>query len=117
MQRNLEKEAKDAKRSSTKLCDAASFVEVKQLAAASEYTQAQATFENAPVGARIAIRYKDGNYWGSLYVDNIELTESTVPTAIDNNAVTNKAVKRIVNRQVVIEHYGARYNVLGTELK
>lgn len=100
----------------TDLADAASFVAVKSLAAASTYTQAQATFAAAPAGARIAIRYKDGNYWGSLYIDNLEVKDASA-TAIDNVTVKSKAVKRIENGQLVIKHNGLRYNILGTELK
>ena len=102
----------------TDLADAASFVAVKTLAAASEYTQAQVTFDAAPAGARIAIRYQGGTWFGSLFVDNLEIIDaSELPTAIDNNAVTNKAAKRLINGQVTIEHNGVRYNVLGAEWK
>lgn len=102
----------------TDLADAASFVAVKTLAAASEYTQAQVTFDAAPAGARIAIRYQGGTWFGSLFVDNLEIIDaSELPTAIDNTAVTNKAAKRLINGQVTIEHNGVRYNVLGAELK
>ena len=102
----------------TDLADATSFVAVKTLAAASEYTQAQVTFDAAPAGARIAIRYQGGTWFGSLYVDNLEIIDaSELPTAIDNTAVTNKAAKRLINGQVIIEHNGVRYNVLGAELK
>ena len=102
----------------TDLADAASFVVVKDLTAASEYTQDQVSFEGAPAGARIAIRYKGGSYWGSLYVDELEIKEaSNDPTAIDNAKATKKAVKRIIDGQVVIFKNGLRYNILGTELK
>ena len=102
----------------TDLADATSFVAVKTLAAASEYTQAQVTFDAAPAGARIAIRYQGGTWFGSLFVDNLEIIDaSELPTAIDNTAVTNKAAKRLINGQVTIEHNGVRYNVLGAELK
>lgn len=102
----------------TDLADAASFVAVKTLAAASEYTQAQVTFDAAPAGARIAIRYQGGTWFGSLFVDNLEIIDaSELPTAIDNTAVTNKAAKRLINGQVTIEHNGVRYNLLGAELK
>ena len=102
----------------TDLSDATSFVAVKTLAAASEYTQAQVTFDAAPAGARIAIRYQGGTWFGSLFVDNLEIIDaSELPTAIDNTAVTNKAAKRLINGQVTIEHNGVRYNVLGAEWK
>ena len=102
----------------TDLADATSFVAVKTLAAASEYTQAQVTFDAAPAGARIAIRYQGGTWFGSLFVDNLEIIDaSELPTAIDNTAVTNKAAKRLINGQVTIEHNGVRYNVLGAEWK
>ena len=102
----------------TDLADAASFVEVKALPAAMEYAQDQVSFEGAPAGARIAIRYQGGNYWGSLYVDELEIKEaSNDPTAIDNAKATKKAVKRVIDGQVVIFKNGLRYNILGTELK
>ena len=98
--------------------DAATFVAVKDLAAASEYTQAQVKFESAPSGAQIAIRYQGGNYWSSLYVDDLAITKlSGETTAITNTAVQNKAVKRVINGQVVILKNGLRYNILGTEVK
>jgi hypothetical protein len=100
----------------TDLADATSFVAVQTLAVASEYTQAKVGFEGAPAGARIAILYKGGDYFGSLYVDNVEIKDTSA-TALDNTAVSNKAVKRVVDGQVVIFKNGLRYNVLGTELK
>jgi len=102
----------------TDIADAATFVAVKDLAAASEYAQAQVTFESAPAGAQIAIRYQGGNYWSSLYVDELAITKlSGETTAITNTAVQNKAVKRVINGQVVILKNGLRYNILGTEVK
>jgi len=98
--------------------NAASYVAVTTLPAASEYTQAKVTFDAAPVGARIAIRYQGGTWFGSLYIDNMEITEkSDEPTAIVNTTTTDKAVKRVINGQVVILKNGLRYNILGTELK
>ena len=100
----------------TDLSDAATYVTVKTLAASDEYVQAKVTFENAPAGARIAIRYQGGDYFGSLFVDNVEIKDASA-TALDNTAVSNKAVKRVVDGQVVIFKNGLRYNILGTELK
>jgi hypothetical protein len=102
----------------TDLMDATSFVAVKTLDATESYTQAKVTFAGAPANASIAIQYNGGDFFGSLYVDNLEVTEaSEIPTAIDNTTVTNSAVKRIVNGQIIIEHNGTRYTILGTELK
>ena len=98
--------------------NAASYVAVTTLPAASEYTQAKVTFDAAPVGARIAIRYQGGTWFGSLYIDNMEITEkSDEPTAIVNTTATDKAVKRVIDGQVVILKNGLRYNILGSELK
>lgn len=100
------------------LTDASTFVAVQTLAVASEYTQAKVGFEGAPAGARIAILYKGGDYFGSLFVDELEiLTGSDQPTAVDNAKATKKAVKRVIDGQVVILKNGLRYNILGTELK
>ena len=102
----------------TDLSNAASYVAVKTLAFSGEYTQANITFENAPAGARIAIRYKGGDWFGSFFVDELQVTENTgSATAIDNTPVANKAVKRVINGQVVILKNGLRYNVLGTVLE
>lgn len=102
----------------TDLMDATSFVAVKALDAAESYTQAQVTFAGAPANASIAIQYKGGDFFGSLYVDNLELKEASEdPTAVDNVKATNKAVKRVIDGQVVIFKNGLRFNVLGTELK
>ncbi|MBR0196205.1 MAG: fibronectin type III domain-containing protein [Paludibacteraceae bacterium] len=100
----------------TNLADATSFVSVKTLAAASEYTQAQVNFESAPAGARIAIRYQGGTYFGSLFVDNVEIKEASA-TAIERTTVNNKAVKRVIDGQVVIIKNGVLYNILGSEIK
>ena len=47
--------------------------------------------------------------WGATY--------STVPTAIDNNEVEMKAVKRIVNGQLFIEKNGVLYNAQGAVVR
>lgn len=52
-----------------------------------------------------------------VYVDDVVVDEATEATAISNTTAGKNAVKRIVNGQLVIEHNGVRYNVLGTELK
>lgn len=102
----------------TDLADAASFVAIKSLALSDEYVQEKVTFENAPAGARIAIRYQGGDWFGSLFIDELEIsTGSDAPTAVDNVKATNKAVKRVIDGQVVIFKNGLRYNILGTELK
>lgn len=41
----------------------------------------------------------------------------TPPTAVDNTGVSKKAVKRIVDGQLVIEREGKLYNALGAEVK
>lgn len=43
--------------------------------------------------------------------------ENTTPTAIDNTDAATKAVKRIVNGQLVIEREGKLFNALGAEVK
>lgn len=98
--------------------DASTYVAVKTLPAAASYTQAKVTFDAAPAGARIAILYKGGSYYGSLFVDNLEITEkANDPTAIDRIPATDKAVKRVINGQLVIIKNGVRYNALGSEIK
>ena len=48
----------------------------------------------------------------------MEITEkSDEPTAIVNTTATDKAVKRVIDGQVVILKNGLRYNILGSELK
>lgn len=102
----------------TDLADATSFVVVQTLAVASEYTQAKVSFEGAPAGARIAILYKGGNYFGSLFVDELEIsTGSDQPTAVEKvQSDQVQSTKVMVNGQLVIIHNGVRYNALGTEL-
>lgn len=100
----------------TNLADAASYVAVDTLALSDSYVQAKVNFESAPAGARIAIRYQGGEYNGSLYVDNVAITDASA-TAITNTAATKAAIKRIENGQVVIIKNGIRFNVLGTILE
>lgn len=62
---------------------------------------------------------KTGNYtftW-TYATRNLVVTYPTTPTAIDNTEAEGKAVKRIVNGQLVIEKNGVRYNALGIEVK
>lgn len=102
----------------TDLADATTFVAVRTLAGVSEYTQAQVTFEGAPEGAQIAIRYQGGNYFGSLFVDDLEITANGEPTAIEN--VTGDRVqgtKVIENGVLYLLHNGKRYNVQGSVIK
>ncbi len=44
------------------------------------------------------------------------LTANGLPEGIENNTVAAKAVKTIVNGQIVIEKNGVKYNVLGAQL-
>ena len=98
--------------------DAATFEEVLTLPAATEYTRAQVDFSAAPAGARIAFRLVGGTWFGSLYIDDLEVLETKdVPSAVENTSVKNEATKRIVNGQLIIEHNGSRYNALGSEVK
>lgn len=103
----------------TDIADKASYVAVKTLAASGTYVQEKVTFDAAPAGAQIAIRYQGGTWFGSLYIDNMAVTEkSDEPTAIDNTAATTvKAEKRIIDGQVVIIKNGVRFNALGTILE
>ena len=45
---------------------------------------------------------------------NLQITSENNPSAIEDVMVNQKAVKRIINGEVVIEHDGVRYNILGT---
>lgn len=102
----------------TDLADATTFVAVRTLAGVSEYTQAQVTFEGAPEGAQIAIRYQGGNWFGSLFLDDLEITSNGEPTAIEN--VTGDRVqgtKVIENGVLYLLHNGKRYNVQGSVIK
>jgi len=59
--------------------------------------------------------YKNTEWIGD-YFTTIEEKEDE-PTAIENTAVATKAVKRIVNGQVIIEMNGKFYDILGTEVR
>lgn len=69
-----------------------------------------------PVGAEVVL---DGSYYvdkkGSK--DDIVIKPIGVPTAIDNTIVGEKATKRIVSGQFVIEKNGKFYNATGAEVK
>ena len=69
-----------------------------------------------PVGAEVVL---DGSYYvdkkGSK--DDIVIKPIGVPTAIDNTIVGEKATKRIVSGQFVIEKNGKFYNAAGAEVK
>lgn len=69
-----------------------------------------------PVGAKVVL---DGSYYvdknGSQ--DDIVIKPIGVPTAIDNTIVGEKATKRIVSGQFVIEKNGKFYNATGVEVK
>ena len=52
--------------------------------------------------------FYDGTWYASL---------PGVPTSIDNNVVSDKAVKKIENGMLIIEKNGVRYNILGTIVK
>ena len=43
--------------------------------------------------------------------------KSSTPTAIDNTSISTKAIKRIVNGQLLIEKNGKLYNATGAEVK
>lgn len=70
-----------------------------------------------PVGAEVVL---DGSYYvdkkGSRDVD-IVIKPIGVSTAIDNTIVCEKATKRIVSGQFVIEKNGKFYNATGVEVK
>ena len=48
---------------------------------------------------------------------NLVVTYPEIPTGIENRMVQDKAVKRIVNGQLVIEKNGVLYNALGAEMR
>lgn len=54
--------------------------------------------------------------WNYTTLDLV-VTFPSVSTAVENANVTTKAVKRIVNGQLVIEKNGVRYNALGAEMR
>ena len=61
----------------------------------------------------IYFQQKHNDTWGGhFYVDS-----SSPATGIDNNEVSAKAVKRLVNGQLVIEKNGKTFNALGAEVK
>ena len=61
----------------------------------------------------IYFQQKHNDTWGGhFYVDS-----SSPATGIDNNEVSAKAVKRLVNGQLVIEKNGKTFNTLGAEVK
>ncbi len=54
---------------------------------------------------------------GTLYIWKIATTAyGETPTAIESTTTPAKAVKRIMNGQLVIDRYGVLYNVMGTAL-
>ena len=87
-------------------------------------------YENFPVYTMtFSIMGADGNLYIGTLNDYIYITDSnnnaltnvvtgeSVTTAIDTINADTKAVKRVVDGQVVIEKNGVRYNILGSEIK
>ena len=99
--------------------DASTFVAVKTLPSAETYTQTQVLYEALPAGARIAVLYKGGTYYGSLYIDNMEVKETSgEPTAIEQvQKGKAQSMKVIENGRLVIIQNGVRYNAMGAEIK
>ena len=58
-----------------------------------------------------------GNYRYNGFGVRLVKDVPSVPTAIDNTAVENKAIKRIVNGQLLIEKNGCTYNAQGIRIK
>ena len=74
--------------------------------------------KDCPANAKyIAIRYTSTSAYSSAYIDDLSLEESKDATAIDQVAEADKATKRIVNGQLVIEMNGIRYNAQGAVVK
>ena len=102
----------------TDLADASTFVSVKELPAAETYTQEEVGFEGAPEGAKIAIRYAGGTYFGSLFVDDLEVKAiSGEPTAIVNVQKGVQGTKVLENGVLYLIHKGTKYNVQGGVVK
>ena len=59
--------------------------------------------------------WSSGNrgHWSVRLVKDVP----SIPTAVDNTAVENKAIKRLVNGQLLIIREGKTYNALGAEVK
>ena len=99
---------------------------INTFATASGYTQNpwEVSKDNACNTAKTAVvlvpkgslqAYKNTEWIGD-YFTTIEEKEDEA-TAIENTAVATKAVKRIVNGQVIIEMNGKFYDILGTEVR
>ena len=56
-------------------------------------------------------------YFNGSWVDEVLQSFSFDPTAVDNTAVEAKAVKRIVDGQLLIERDGKTYNAQGVEVR
>lgn len=84
-----------------------------------EFTRNSASHEVVAGDGNLTIAVdKTGDYTFTWTYDSntLEVTYPTA-TALDNTADEAKAVKRIVNGQMVIEKAGVRYSVLGAEIK
>ena len=65
------------------------------------------------VPAGSVTQYTTADVWKDFDVQPI----SNIPTALDNTAADTKAIKRLVNGQLLIEKNGKIYNALGVEVK
>ena len=81
-----------------------------------DWTSSVATFNVTGTSGTSVLIDNDGN--GNQYFRWLKVTyPASSTTAIDNTNAEAKAVKRIVNGQLVIEKNGVRYNALGAEIK
>jgi len=84
-----------------------------------QYITISEAFEGTATVTGIYIKYTDAEH---EYAENMNYTltisvKGDEPTAIINTAVDTKAVKRIVNGQLLIERDGKFYNVQGAEVR
>ncbi len=102
----------------TDLADASTFASAKELSAAETYTQAEVTFEGAPVGARIAILYKGGDYFGSLYIDDLKVSADEIGTGIGQVPSDQvQGTKVLENGVMYLMYKGMKYNVQGSVVR
>ena len=102
----------------TDLADASSFVPVKELPATETYTQAEVTFEGAPAGARIAILYKGGNYFGSFYIDDLKVSADEIGTGIGQVPSDQvQGTKVLENGVMYLMYKGTMYNIQGSVVR
>jgi len=57
------------------------------------------------------------SYTGGMNFYGFGFKAASTPTAVENTAVETKAIKRIVNGQLLIEHNGKLYNITGAQVK